>query len=256
MDLNFKQFGQGDPIIILHGLFGTLDNWQTIARQLAKDYMVFIIDLRNHGRSPHTEEFGYEEMAEDLREFMEEHWIYGATIIGHSMGGKVAMLFALENPDMVNQLVVVDITPKAYKGGHQTIFEAMFALDLPNLPDRKIANAQLKQSIEEEGVRQFLLKNLSRSKAGGYRWKMNLPVIYENYNKILTAIESEDTFDKPTLFIKGALSDYISEEDLAMIQEFFPLATIETVEGAGHWVHAEQPRHFLNTLNNFLSKNQ
>ena len=173
MELNYKQFGQGEPIIILHGLFGTLDNWQTIAKQLAEHYMVYIIDQRNHGKSPHSDDFSYEIMAEDLKEFMFRHHIYEATIIGHSMGGKVAMRFALDYPDMVSKLVVVDITPKRYKGEHETIFEAMFDLDLKNLIHRKEIDEQLKSRIPNDGVRLFLMKNLAREKTGGYRWKMN-----------------------------------------------------------------------------------
>lgn len=253
MQLNYKQFGQGHPIIILHGLFGSLDNWQTIARQLAQNYMVFVLDQRNHGYSPHVETFDYESMAEDLRLFMEDNWIYGATILGHSMGGKTAMQFALDNPDMVNRLVIVDIGPKAYRSGHQSIFEAMFSLDVTQLTNRKIAYAHFKKTIEKEGVRQFLLKNLTRNRAGSYAWKMNLPVIYQNYDKILAAIESDEVFDKPTLFIKGELSPYITEKDHSFIHTLFPNAEIKTVAGAGHWVHSEKPRLFLDVLNGFFN---
>ena len=148
MELNYKEFGQGDPILILHGLFGTLDNWQTIAKQLATNYSVFIIDQRNHGRSPHMDELDYPLMAEDLYQFMETHWIYKAYIIGHSMGGKTAMQFALNYPDMVEKLVVVDIAPKTYEAGHQTIFEALFSLDLEKIESRKEADEVLQKKID------------------------------------------------------------------------------------------------------------
>jgi len=254
MELNYKSFGEGYPIIILHGLFGTLDNWQTIAKKLAENYLVYIVDQRNHGRSPHDERFDYEAMADDLQVFMESQWIYEAHIIGHSMGGKTAMQFALNYPDLVNQLVVVDIAPKAYEGGHQAIFEALFSLDLPSIKNRKQANEALLTQIPDFGVRQFLLKNLTNDKKGGYKWKMNLPVIYENYQRILATIESEDTFDNATLFIRGDESNYIVAEDLKQIKLLFPTATLTTIAGAGHWVHAVAPNELLAIVTNFLSQ--
>ena len=252
MELNYKQFGQGEPIIILHGLFGTLDNWQTIAKQLAENYMVFIVDQRNHGKSPHSDDFSYKIMANDLKEFMFEQHIYEATIIGHSMGGKVAMRFALDYPDMVTKLVVVDIAPKKYKGGHQQIFEAMFGLDLEELTDRKSIDAALKLKIPNNGIRLFLMKNLARQKEGGYRWKMNLPVLYREYEEILSSIDSEEVYDEPVLFLRGGDSNYIRDEDVLDIQEHFPLMQLETIPNAGHWLHAEAPALFIKTVLNFI----
>ena len=255
MTLNYKSFGEGYPIIILHGLFGTLDNWQTIAKKLADDYTVYIVDQRNHGRSPHDAIFNYEVMADDLQAFMESQWIYEAHIIGHSMGGKTAMQFALNYPDLVNRLVVVDIAPKGYEGGHQAIFEALFSLDLAKISNRKEADKLLSSKIGEFGVRQFLLKNLTRNKEGGYQWKMNLPVIYQNYTKILSAIEQEDGFSQPTLFIKGENSNYIKETDWPLIRKIFPSAELATVKQAGHWVHAEAPNELLNFVKGFFNSN-
>lgn len=254
MELNYKSFGAGYPIIILHGLFGTLDNWQTIAKKLATDYSVYIIDQRNHGRSPHDDTFNYTAMADDLQAFMESQWIYEAHIIGHSMGGKTAMQFALNYPDMVNQLVVVDIAPKAYEGGHQAIFEALFSLDLSIIRNRKQADTALLAQIPDLGVRQFLLKNLTNDKKGGYKWKMNLPIIYQNYNQILAAIESEDTFDNQTLFIRGGQSNYIEDTDMAQIKSLFSAAELATVAGAGHWVHAAAPTQLLKLVTGFLNQ--
>ncbi|MFK7978367.1 MAG: alpha/beta fold hydrolase [Saprospiraceae bacterium] len=254
MELNYKSFGEGYPIIILHGLFGTLDNWQTIAKKLAENYLVYIVDQRNHGRSPHDTRFDYEAMADDLQVFMESQWIYEAHIIGHSMGGKTAMQFALNYPDLVNQLIVVDIAPKAYEGGHQAIFEALFSLDLSSIKNRKQADAALLAQIPDFGVRQFLLKNLTNDKKGGYKWKMNLPVIYENYQQILATIKSEDIFDNPTLFIRGGQSNYIVAEDLKQIKSLFPTAALTTVAGANHWVHAAAPKELLALVTNFLSQ--
>ena len=254
MALNNKSFGQGDPIIILHGLFGTLDNWQTIAKKLAEEYMVYIVDQRNHGRSPHFDEMNYQLMAEDIKAFMEDNWIHHATVLGHSMGGKTAMQLAFDHPDVVEKLIVVDIAPKAYPGGHEIIFEALLALDVQSIENRKEAEAQLATRIEDSGVRQFLLKNLTRSKEGGYQWKMNLPSIHRHYQDILSPLENQQTFDEPTLFIRGGKSSYIQEEDYKVIQEIFPQATIETVAKAGHWVHAEAPSELLSLLLSFLEQ--
>ena len=252
MKLNYKEFGQGDSLIILHGLFGTSDNWQTLAKQFAKNYTVFIIDLRNHGRSPHDDEFNYKVMAEDLKAFMEDHWIYETRIIGHSMGGKTAMQFALDYPDMLEKLVVVDIANQSYEGGHEAIFKALMSLDLDKIENRKDADEILKSQIEDFGVRQFLLKNLTRNKEGGYEWKMNLPVIHENYQAILEKIESEEVFEKATLFIKGGLSKYITNENFAITQASFPNSKLETIEDAGHWVHAQAPKKLLQIVEEFL----
>lgn len=253
MELNYKEFGQGEPIIILHGLFGTLDNWQTIAKHLAEDNSVYLLDQRNHGRSPHSDDFDYEIMAEDLHEFMENNWMYNATIIGHSMGGKVAMQFAMQYPDMVKQMIIVDIAPKAYEGGHQTIFDALLALDLDAISSRKEADAFLEARISDFGVRQFLLKNLSRDKSGQYYWKMNLPVIYRQYQAILGTIKGENTSEVESLFIRGGRSQYIQDKDLPLIQNFFPNSTLKTIDKAGHWVHAEAPKALLTLVRDFMT---
>jgi len=169
-------------------------------------------------------------------------------------GGKTAMQFALTYPDLVNQLVVVDIAPKAYEGGHQTIFDALLSLDVSTIANRKAADAALLNKIPDFGVRQFLLKNLTNNKEGGYKWKMNLPIIYQNYNQILAALTSEETFDNSTLFIRGGQSDYILDEDLPTIKSFFPAATLATVDDAGHWVHAAAPAALLKLVTGFLNQ--
>jgi len=252
MDLNFKTFGQGDPVLILHGLFGMLDNWQTIARQLAKNYTVFIVDQRNHGRSPHTDIHDYPSMAEDLRVFMEDQFVLKAHLIGHSMGGKTAMQLALHYPDMIDKLVVVDIAPKTYPSGHHEIFQALFDLDLKEVQSRKEIDQQLSAFIKEPGVRQFLMKNVARDPDLGFRLKMNLPVIFQGYDQILQVPEMEEPFHGESLFIKGGDSRYIDAEDLPLIQEFFPEARLETIPGAGHWVHADQPQMLLKSIQDFL----
>ncbi len=254
MDLNFKTIGQGEPIIILHGLFGTLDNWQSIAKKLAEDYLVFTVDQRNHGRSPHSPEMNYKIMAEDLREFMEQQWIHKAFILGHSMGGKTAMQFAVEFPEMVEKLVVVDIGPFKNNGGHDLIFKALLSLEVQKIKTRKEADDILRIKIPEFGVRQFLLKNLNRDKTGEYHWKMNLPVIHDQYNEILAEVDVVDPFEGETLFIRGGASKYISKEEVHSIKNIFPNAQFQTIENAGHWVHADQPEQLLGTTINFLKK--
>lgn len=253
MLLNYKNFGQGDPLIILHGLFGTLDNWQTLAKRFAEEHTVFTIDQRNHGKSPHTLEHSYTLMAEDLREFMESQFMFKAHILGHSMGGKTAMKFALMYPDMVDKLTVVDISPRGNAGGHELIFKALFGLDLDKIESRKEADAALSVLIKQTGVRQFLLKNLTRKKEGGYCWKMNLEALFNHYSEILAGIESEEVFDGEALFIRGGKSDYVPDADIPLIEKYFPEARVETVADAGHWVHAEQPDELFGLVTDFLS---
>jgi esterase len=258
MNLNFKEFGAGEPLVILHGLFGTLDNWQTIARQLAEDFTVYIVDLPNHGRSPHTKgEFDYSEMSDAVAEFLTKNWIHETRLIGHSMGGKLAMQLALHQPDLIKKLAVIDIAPKKYSGGHGNIFKALFALDLTTLNDRKEAEKFLTEHLPEEGAGtiQFLLKNLSRladTEGGGFEWKMNLDVLYANYPRILDKLEGDTPFMKPTLFIRGGNSNYIKDSDFDLILKLFPNSAIQTIEGAGHWVHAEKPKELLSALKKFM----
>lgn len=254
IELNYKTFGQGDPIVILHGLFGTLDNWQTIGRKLAEHHSVFLVDQRNHGRSPHTDELDYPLMAYDLEHFMENQWMFKATIMGHSMGGKTAMQFALLHPGMVEKLIVVDIAPKAYQGGHQPIFDALLNLNPEHISDRSEADARLKERIGEQSIRQFLLKNLSRKKGkDGYQWKMNLPVIHKHYPDLLKGLKVYDApFEGEVLFIRGGRSNYIQEEDFYTIRELFPNAQVETIDEAGHWVHAEAPEKLLKLVLSFI----
>jgi esterase len=252
IELNYKEFGQGEPVIILHGMFGMLDNWQTIARQLSEHYLVYVIDQRDHGRSPHTDSIDYQLLAEDLKVFMESQWIYKARIVGHSMGGKAAMEFAITNPDMVEKLLIIDIAPKSYKGGHEVIIDTLLSIDLEKLIDRKDAENQIAKRVQEAGTIQFLLKNLTRNEnTGAFEWKMNLANIYANYEKILGNI-SVGKYEGETLFVRGAESNYILEGDEKIIQDFFPKSIIKTIQNAGHWVHAEQPKALLEMILAFL----
>ncbi|MFT6335319.1 MAG: esterase [Saprospiraceae bacterium] len=249
--LNHKIFGQGDPIIILHGLFGMLDNWQTIAKKLAEDYMVILVDQRDHGKSDHTDEFNYQALADDLRVFMEANWMHEAHIIGHSMGGKTAMQFAVDNPDMIEKLIIVDIGPKAYKAGHDTIFKALREVEIDKVKSREEVEDTIAKYINDKGVRLFLMKNLQRKKEGGFRWKMNLELLHREYTNIIDAIKYDETVDVETLFIYGSKSHYIIPSEINDIKEIFPQSTFEEID-AGHWIHAEKPDELLEIVNRFL----
>lgn len=257
ISLNHKIIGEGPPVIILHGLFGMLDNWQSIAKKIAAEgYMVFIIDQRDHGKSPFTHEFNYPVLAADLATFMEENWIYKAHIIGHSMGGKTAMQFAFEHPDRIDKLVVADICNKTYPGGHEAIFDAIQKVDAAHREDRQEIYDFLKEKLHDESTIQFLLKNLQRKKEGGYEWKMNVALLQKSYQHILDKTgTASDSFQHPCLFIRGGRSPYIQPDDEAEIYRQFPLASILTIENAGHWVHAEQPEIFTGMVLDFFSEN-
>lgn len=251
MELYSREFGAGDPVVILHGMFGFSDNWQTIAKKLSEHFLAVTPDLRNHGRSPHVATHSYPEMAEDLRAFMEAHWMFSARFIGHSMGGKVAMQLALSYPDMVERLVVVDMAPGPADDNHSYIFQALLDMNLPAISSRKEAEAYLAAHIEDTGTRQFLLKNITRTEKGAYTWKMNLPVLWEHFQDILAPVSGEP-FDKPALFVRGGNSNYIKPTDEPLIRALFPQAEIVTIEGAGHWVHADKPEALLATVTDFL----
>lgn len=219
---------------------------------MSANYTVYIVDQRNHGRSPHKEPFDYPTMAEDLKNFMEANWIFKSHLIGHSMGGKTVMQFAFDNPDMVDKLIVADIAPVQYSERHQHIFQALFELDLDALKRREEAEELLKNKIPGAAERLFILKNLTRKKEGGFRLKMNLPVIHKHYGDILAAIKNLDTFEGTTLFIKGAQSHHIEDSHRDTIRSLFPNVSIHTIENAGHWVHADAPDEFLRVVLKFL----
>lgn len=252
MKLNYQETGEGQPLVIVHGLFGSSDNWLTVAKELAGEYKIYLVDLRNHGDSPHSEDFTYAAMADDLAEFVQDHQIKDPIVLGHSMGGKAAMRFSIEHPDMVEKLVVVDIAPRYYPPHHQTILEGLKSIDVHSLKSRKEADEALGKYVKELGVRQFLLKNLSRNSEGGYEWKMNLPIIDQKIENVGEELDKEARFEKPTLFINGANSNYIQKKDEELIFTIFPQASIETIQGAGHWVHAEKTEEFVGVLKPFL----
>jgi len=252
MKLFFRQQGSGDPIVILHGLFGSSDNWLTVTKKLAEKNQIYLIDQRNHGRSPHDERFDYQSMVEDLKEFLIEQKIESPIIIGHSMGGKVAMNFAQQNPDSIKKLVVVDIAPRFYPVHHDSILESLMTLDLRTLQSRQEADNHLGRFIEEIDVRQFLLKNLYRDDNQNFAWRINIPVIDREIEKVGDAVNFEIKFAKPTLFIRGGQSKYIQEKDFSDIKNLFPNSKIATIEKAGHWVQAQAPSEFLDLVENFI----
>lgn len=252
MKLHFREMGEGAPLIILHGLFGSSDNWLSIGKELSSDYKVYLIDQRNHGDSPHSSSFTYTDMAADLEEFIAEHGIKDPVIMGHSMGGKTAMKFALSYPDKLQKLIVVDIAPRHYPVHHDVILQGLKAIDVDKLKTRREADTTLAEYVPELGVRQFLLKNLGRNTEGGYEWKINLPVINDQIENVGEGLQEGEQFEKPTLFINGAASGYIKDADKPMIKQIFPQSEVQTIEGAGHWVHAEKPEEFVEKVRDFL----
>jgi esterase len=252
MQLNYQRLGSGFPLVILHGLFGSLTNWSSLSKRLAAHYTVLAVDQRNHGGSPHSDDMSYAHMADDLRELLQREGIETAHVLGHSMGGKTAMQFALAFPDLVHKLVVVDIAPRAYAPHHDEIFAAMRALDLAAATSRAELDTDLARTLLDPAVRQFLLTNIARDDNGSFRWKINLNGIERAYPSIVGSLEATARFDGPALFIRGERSDYVAPDDQPAIKEIFPHAEFATIPGAGHWVHAEAPTEFLRVLQEFL----
>jgi pimeloyl-ACP methyl ester carboxylesterase len=251
MHLNFKKSGTGPPLVILHGLFGSLDNWFSIAKELVENYTLYLVDQRNHGDSPHSPDWNYELMVEDLRELLDEEGLEKVFLMGHSMGGKTAMNFATAYPERVEKLIVGDIAPRHYPIHHQVILEGLNALNLQTLQSRKEADEQLAAYIPEPGIRQFLLKSLGRD-ANGFAWKINLPVITQHIEEVGKALDEGTVFEGPTLFLGGANSSYIQENDLPDMKRHFPNCTWISIPNAGHWLHAEQPQAVVTEMRRFL----
>jgi len=253
LKLYYKSYGSGDPIIILHGLFGLGDNWRTIARLMESEYQCILVDLRNHGRSPHDPEMNFSVMAEDVLELMKDLDLDDAVLLGHSMGGKVAMHFATTYPELTEKLIVVDIAPKAYPAHHNSVFAAIEAIDPKSLQTRDEAENILRKFLgNDESTVQFIMKNLSRNPEGGFEWKPNMPGIIAAYDQLMKEVTAMHPYLGPTLFIKGEHSDYVTEADLPSIHTFFPEANLISIPGAGHWVHADRPEPFTQTVLKFL----
>jgi esterase len=250
--LHFKQLGHGEPLVLLHGLFGSGDNWFGVASKLAEKFHVFAPDLRNHGHSPHHAEMDYPLMAADVEKFFAAQKIESAHVVGHSMGGKVAMQFALDFPARVKKLVVVDMAPRAYTRTHDKIFAALLALDLAALQTRTEIENALAPEIPSLNLRRFLLKNLGRDEHGKLIWRMNLRGVAENYSRLGEVLAPQNFFTNPALFIRGGKSDYITEADELEIHRRFTAAQIQNIALANHWVHADAPEEFLKLVLNFL----
>lgn len=251
MKLNYREYGEGKPLVILHGLFGFSDNWQTHAKRLADYYRVITVDLRNHGKSPWSDEVSYTSMAEDVHELCVDLGLNEIILMGHSMGGKVAMYFALKYEEILEKLIVVDIGVKSYPMHHQHILAGIHAVQLDGVETRKQAEADLRKHIESPGIIQFLLKNLYWKEKGQLQWKMNVHALETNMEEILSAVPEMECF-VPTLFIRGEMSNYILDEDIHELEHYFPDSELVTIENAGHWVHAEAPEEFVETVLSFL----
>jgi esterase len=252
--LSYKSQGSaGPPVVILHGLLGSSSNWRSIARRLAERHRVFALDLRNHGQSPHADDMSYRAMAGDVRAFLDTHDFDAATVIGHSMGGKTAMRLALDAPHRVERLVVVDIAPTLSEHDHLPWLRAMASLDMRRVSRRADAENMLEAAVPDAAMRRFLLQNLAGT-AGGFAWRINLEAIENNLPALLDFPVDADLrpFTGSTLFVRGAQSDYLSPKHETVIRALFPHARMVTIEGAGHWVHAEQPARFLAALEDAL----
>jgi esterase len=267
MQLYFQKTGEGPALIILHGLYGLSDNWISIARKLSVFQTVYLVDQRNHGRSPHHPEHSYPAMALDLLELMESEKIKKASIMGHSMGGKTAMLFSAMFPEKVDKLIIVDIGPGGYANidqhspqvlAHLNIVNSLLSIDFEKFSSRVQIDKELALTIKDDTVRQFLMKNVHRNPDNTFSWKLNIKAISNAMPAIMGPVDLEKTDIKkssckfPVLFIKGEKSDYISPQQQLLISKYFPCAVLKTITGAGHWVHAEQPEAFFSLVDLFL----
>lgn len=246
--------GEGNPpLVILHGFLGSLDNWRIMSRRLAQSYQVCSLDLRNHGGSPHSDLMTYQAMAQDVHQFIAEHHLTNASVLGHSMGGKVAMQLAAQYPDEIGKLIVVDIAPKAYPPAHKPLLHAMRNVDLPAYKSFGEVSDALTGAIPDPAVRQFILKNLARDSAGNFHWRLGLDEIIENYDELTKAITGERPFTKPACFVRGGRSNFVQDSDFAPIQEFFPRAEFRTIAEAGHWAHVDSADEFYAIVASFLA---
>ncbi|AMC10931.1 alpha/beta hydrolase [Lutibacter profundi] len=245
--------GKGMPLLILHGYFGMSDNWKSLGNKFAENFQVHLIDQRNHGRSFHSDDFDYELLVEDLYQYIQYHNLQNIILLGHSMGGKVAMLFAVTFPELMNKLIVADISPRAYKPHHQQILEALNEVNFSIHNTRKKVEEVLKIYIKEQGIIQFLLKNVYWKEKGKLDYRFNLQSLTENNAVVGEALPSFTHFEGDTLFLKGENSNYITTKDKPLILAHFPNAQIVTVKNAGHWLHAENPTQFYNEVVRFLA---
>jgi pimeloyl-ACP methyl ester carboxylesterase len=254
MILYSNVFGEGKPFVILHGFLGMGDNWKTFSKQFAdENFEMHLVDQRNHGRSFHSDDFDYELMVEDLKRYCDDYNLNSIVLLGHSMGGKTAMLFAATYPELVDKLIVADISPRYYPVHHDAILEGLSSLDFSEIKSRGKADKALSHYINNAGVRMFLLKNLYWVEKGQLGLRINLEVLKENISEVGEALPIHAVFEKDTLFLRGDRSEYIGEADEAIIKQHFPNSEIKTIDNAGHWLHAENPEDFFSAVMNFLN---
>ncbi|RIH66806.1 alpha/beta fold hydrolase [Mariniphaga sediminis] len=263
MKLYYRKEGNGPAIVIVHGLYGSSDNWVNMGKKLGESHTVFMIDQRNHGRSPFADEHTFNAMKDDLANFFETHHIEKATLLGHSMGGKTAMWFAADYPEKVEKLVIADIAPKNYliqkKDSqyylHHNILLAMQELDFSRIKKLNDVDDLLSEKIDDERIRKFLLKNVAKDKkTKQYNWRLNVDVLYDYLDEIISGVNRQWFEDRipitsyPVIFIRGLRSNYIMDEDIPLIKEIYPEASIVDIPGAGHWLHAEKPNEFMEAV--------
>jgi esterase len=267
MNLFYRKFGQGPVLIILHGLYGSSDNWISIGKILSEHFEVFLPDLRNHGNSPHSNEHNYDLLKNDLYGFMVSNQIEKAVIMGHSMGGKAAMFFAVDYPEKVQSLIIIDISPRSYKSldnpesqitDHMNIISSMLSVDFAIIKSREDVENILSETIKSIKIRRFLLKNVHRKKEGSFEWKLNLQALHDHLPEIMDGLDPKKFLHGngitgfPVLFIKGEKSNYIKSEDQQIIKTIFPVADLVSIPGADHWLHVEQPDLLLKTIKYFV----
>tara|TARA_R110002124_G_scaffold201813_6_gene368350 strand:- start:5073 stop:5834 length:762 start_codon:yes stop_codon:yes gene_type:complete len=250
--LHSRILGEGKPLLILHGYFGNGDNWKTIGNKLSDSFQVHLIDQRNHGRSFHSDEFDYELMVEDLHNYIKHYQLEKVHLLGHSMGGKTVMLFAVEFSELVDKLMIADISPRMYPPHHQDILDALNSIDFTIQNTRDLVDKKLAEKIREAGVRQFLSKSIYWKEKGKLDFRFNLTSLTENNDEVGVALPSFTIFEGETLFLKGENSGYISSDEEPIINAHFPNNKIVTIRNAGHWLHAENPTDFLTALRSFL----
>ncbi len=263
MELFYRKEGTGSPIVIVHGLYGSSDNWLNLGKHLAEKHTVYMVDQRNHGRSAFASSHTYNDLRDDLEEFFDQHNIEKAILLGHSMGGKVAMWFAADFPERIEKLVIADIAPKDYlllkeEGQfylHRNILLAMQEIDFSQVKSRSDVDDFLTERIDDERVRQFLLKSVERNKkTKQYQWRVNAEVLYDHLDEIVGGVNKLWFDDRipitayPVIFIRGLLSKYIQDEDIKLIKEIYPEANVVDIPGAGHWLHAEKPKEFIKAV--------
>ena len=266
-ELFYRRMGDGEPVIILHGMYGSSDNWFTVGKALSENFEVYLIDQRNHGHSPHDPDISYPVLRDDLRDFLDLHDLWKVTIIGHSMGGKAAMFFAAAFPHRLKKLIIVDIAPGSYKNllnpsemvlSHLNIIQSLLELKIVELTSRTEADLKLGETIKSIAVRQFLLKNLVRNKEGKFEWALNLEAIQKGLPALMDGIDAKLVEEGlkitgfPVLFIRGGESEYIGAKEEVYIKKLFPDAEIKTIVGAGHWVHSEKTEEFIRVVKEFL----